>query len=246
MTSTLPTPETDMPFQLKLWPTLFTIPALITLIGLGAWQMDRLYWKEALIEQLQERSTAEPIALPSSIDNLETLEFRRVSVTGEFLHEHEFYLFNRSLKGKPGLNVITLLKRADGSGHVLVNRGWVPFEKRDPTTRPKGQIEGRVTIEGIIRIARGPGMFTPKNEPQNNTWFFVDPSSMSASAKIPPLQGYYLLAANKSSGGVPVGHQWRINLPNDHLHYAITWFALAVGLLVVYILFHRQQMRKSP
>ena len=234
-----------MPFQLKLWPTLFTIPALIMLIGLGAWQMDRLYWKEALIEQLQERSTAEPIALPRSINNLKAYEFRRVSVMGEFLHKHEFYLFNRSLKGKPGLNVITPLKRADGGGHVLVNRGWVPFEKRDPKTRPKGQIEGSVIIEGIIRIARGPGIFTPENEPLNNTWFFVDTSSMSAAAKIPPVQGYYLLAANKPSGGVPVGHQWRIDLPNDHLHYAITWFALAFGLLVVYILFHRQQMRET-
>ena len=158
-----------MPFQLKLWPTLFTIPALIMLSGLGAWQMDRLYWKEALIEQLQERSTAEPIALPRSINNLEAYEFRRVSVMGEFLHEHESYLFNRSLKGKPGLNIITPLKRADGGGHVLVNRGWVPFEKRDPT-RPKGQTEGSVIIEGIASPVR---IFTPENELQNNT-FFVD------------------------------------------------------------------------
>ena len=97
--------------------------------------------------QLQERSTAEPIALPRSIDNLKAYEFRRVSVMGEFLHKHEFYLFNRSLKGKPGLNVITPLKRADEGGHVLVNRGWVPFEKRHPKTRPKGQIEGSVIIE---------------------------------------------------------------------------------------------------
>ena len=234
-----------MRFQPKLWPTLFTIPALITLIGLGSWQMDRLYWKEALIERLQERSTAEAIALPRWIENLEALEFRRVSVTGEFLHEHEFYLFNRSLKGKPGLNVITLLKRADGNGHVLVNRGWVPFENRDPKTRAKGQIKGGVIIEGIVRVARGPGMFTPENEPHNNTWFFVDPSSMSASAKLPPLQGYYLLAANQSPGGMPVGHQWRIDLRNDHLQYAITWFALAFGLLVIYILYHRQQTDES-
>ena len=234
-----------MRFHPKLWPTLFTVPALITLIGLGSWQIDRMYWKEALIDRLQARSTAEAIALPRWIEDLEALEFRRVSITGEFLHEHEFYLFNRSLNGKPGLNVVTLLKRADGGGHVLVNRGWVPFEKRDPKTRPKGQIEGGIIIEGIIRIARGPGMFTPENEPHNNTWFFVDPSSMSASAKLPPLQGYYVLAANQSPGGLPVGHQWRVDLRNDHLQYAITWFALALGLLVVYILYHRQQTYES-
>jgi surfeit locus 1 family protein len=64
--------------------------------------------------------------------------------------------------------------------------------------------------------------------------------SMSAAAGLSPVQGYYLLAANKSPGGVPVGHQWRVDLPNNHLHYAITWFALAFGLLVIYIVYHKQ------
>jgi surfeit locus 1 family protein len=83
-------------------------------------------------------------------------------------------------------------------------------------------------------------MFTPENEPHNNTWFYIDPLSMSAAAGLSPVQGYYLLAANKSPGGVPVGHQWRVDLPNNHLHYAITWFALAFGLLVIYIVYHKQ------
>lgn len=229
-----------MAFRPKLWPTLFTVPALIALIALGSWQMQRLYWKEALIERLQERGTAKPIALPTWLDNLDRYEFRRVAVTGEFLHDKEFYLINRSLKGKPGLNVVTLLKRADGGGHVLVNRGWVPFDRRDPKTRQKGQITGGVIVEGIIRLAKGPGLFTPENEPHNNTWFYVDPASMTASAGLPPAQSYYVLAANASPGGFPVGHQWRIDLRNHHLQYALTWYLLALGLLVIYILYHRR------
>lgn len=229
-----------MAFRPKLWPTLFTIPVLISLIALGGWQVQRLYWKDTLIERLQARGSAEPVALPQWIDNVEAFEFRRVSVTGEFIHDKEFYVINRSLNGKPGLNIVTLLKRADGGGHVLVNRGWVPFDKRDPKTRSEGQVTGGVIIDGIIRIAKGPAMFTPENEPHNNTWFFVDPSSMSAAAGLPPLQGYYILAANASPGGFPVGHQWRVDLRNDHLQYAITWFALALGLIVIYVIYHRQ------
>lgn len=234
-----------MGFRPKLWPTLITIPALIMLVALGSWQVNRLHWKAELIDRLQERGTAKPIALPAWIDNLQDYEYRRVAVTGEFLHEKEFYLVNRSLNGKPGLNIVTLLKRADGGGHVLVNRGWTPFDMRDPKTREKGQVKGGVIVEGIVRLAKGPGFFMPDNEPHNNTWFFVDPSSMSASAGLPPLQGYYILAANKSPGGFPFGHQWRVNLRNDHLHYAITWFALAFGLLVIYVLFHRRSKSES-
>jgi surfeit locus 1 family protein len=233
-----------MAFRPKLWPTLFTVPALIALIALGSWQIHRLYWKDTLIERLQERAQADPVALPVWIDDLEAFEFRRVAVTGEFLHDKEYYVVNRSLNGKHGLNIVTLFKRADGGGYVLVNRGWVPFEKREPKTRPEGQITGGVTIEGIVRLAKGPNLFTPDNEPHNNTWFYIDPSSMTASAGLPPVQRYYILAANASPGGFPVGHQWRIDIKNDHLQYAITWFALAIGLLVIYIVYHRQLDRR--
>ena len=229
-----------MSFRPKLWPTLFTVPALIALVFLGSWQVNRLHWKDTLIERLQERSTEAPVALPTRIADVEAYEFRRVSVTGEYLHDKEFYVINRSLNGKPGLNIVTLLKRADDGGHILINRGWVPFEKRDPQTRLKGQVKGNIIVEGIVRLAKGPAMFTPKNEPHNNTWFYIDPSSMTATAGLPPLQDYYILAANKSPGDVPVGHQWRVDLPNNHLYYAITWFALAFGLLVIYIVYHRQ------
>ena len=223
----------------QLMPTLFTVPALIALIALGSWQIQRLYWKAELINKLQERSDKAPVALPTGLENVEAFEFRRVVVTGEFLHEHEFYLVNRSLKGKAGLNIVTLLKRADGGEHVLINRGWVPFDQREPTLRPNSQPKGDVTVEGIVRLAKGPGFFTPKNEPHNNTWFFLNPSSMSATAGTPPLQSFYILAANKTDGGLPVGHQWRLDVRNDHLQYAITWFALALGLLTIYLLYHR-------
>ena len=230
-----------MAFRPKLWPTLFTVPALVALLALGTWQVDRLHWKQDLIEKLQERGTAAPMPLPAWIDDLQAWEYRRVTVHGTYLHDHEFYLVNRSLHGKPGLNIVTLLKRSDGGGHVLVNRGWVPFDLREPAARKQGQIEGEVAVEGIVRLAKGPGLFTPENEPHNNTWFFVDPASMTVSASLPPLQPYYVESSDRSvPGGYPVGHQWRVDIRNDHLEYAITWYALALALLVIYILYHRR------
>ena len=100
-------------------------------------------------------------------------------------------------------------------------------------------------MEGIVRLAKGPGHFMPDNDPHNNTWFYVDPSSMMASADLPQIQPYYILAANKTDGGLPVGHQWRIDIRNNHLQYAITWFALAFGLLMVYLLYHRRPTDSS-
>ena len=85
----------------KLIPTLFTIPVFIALIALGSWQIQRLYWKAELIEKLQKRSVEAPISLPHWLEDVDGYEFRRVAVSGEYLHEHEFYLINRSLRVSP-------------------------------------------------------------------------------------------------------------------------------------------------
>ncbi len=225
-------------FRPTLWPTLFTVPALIALVVLGSWQVQRLHWKEGLLDKLRARSTVTAISLPPApLADRESFEYRRVEVRGRFLHESEFFLINRSLNGKPGLHVVTPLVRADGRGHVLVNRGWIPFKRRNPVTRAAGQPSGMVKVEGILRLARGPGWFTPENDPVKNTWFWIDPNAMGAG--LSGVGGHYLLSGDRSpSGGFPVGHQWRVDIPNDHLQYAITWYALAVALAVIYVVYH--------
>ena len=226
--------------QLRAWPTICALITFIILMSLGGWQLHRLQWKETLIERLQERDKAESVRLPSIINNEEDYEFRKIFVSGEFMHDKEFFLVNRSLRGKPGLNVVTVLKRTDGEGYVLINRGWIPFQNREPATRRKGQVRGPIKIEGIVRLAKGPSAFTPKNEPHNNTWFYIDPVGMAASIGLPPFQSHYVLSANSYAGGFPLGHQWRVDLKNDHLQYAITWFCLALALVVVFIVYHCQ------
>ena len=231
-----------MAFRPTFWPTLITVPILIVLLGLGTWQLQRLIWKQDLIGKLQARSTAEAVQLPSGPLDPEEMEYRRVTVSGVFDHENELLLVNRSLRGQAGLHVLTPLIRADGAGAVLVDRGWIPFERRDRVSRADGLIGGEVTVDGLVRFAKDPGWFMPDNEPHNNAWFYVDPGGMAAAAGLRALPSHYVMSsARDTPGGYPVGHQWRLDIRNDHLEYAITWYALALALLIIYLLYHRER-----
>ncbi len=231
-----------MGFRPAFWPTLITVPALIALVALGLWQVQRMHWKADLIEKLQTRSTSAAVAAPEPSADLAALEFRRITATGRFRHDQELYLVSRSLRGNPGFHVLTPLERPGGKPAVLVNRGWVPFDKQDPAKRAEGQVTGDVTVEGIIRLQRPPGLFTPDDSPEKNNWFTVDSNKMSQVTSIPLVEGYYLVADMAGTpGGFPVGRQWRMDIRNNHLEYAITWFALAASLLVIYLLYHRNR-----
>ncbi len=226
-------------FRLTLVPTLVTVPAVLAMLGLGTWQVERLEWKRELIASRTAHVTAPPIALPEAGADGAELEFHRVRLTGAFLHDREMYLGARSLNGNVGYHVVTPLERNDGS-HVLVDRGWVPLERKAPETRPLGQLQGQVTVEGVIRTGGRKGRFVPDNVPEENFWFYVDVAAMAAHAGLGALPPFYVEAvAADVPGGLPIGGQARINIPNDHLEYAITWYALALALVVIYLLYHR-------
>lgn len=236
-----------MTFRPTFWPTLFTVPALIVLVALGFWQLQRLHWKDDLITKLNDRATAAAVDLPAgALGAPDEWQFRRVRVAGVFAHDKETHLLNRSLRGNPGVHVMTPLVRSDGGGAVLVDRGWVPFERRDPKDRAAGQVGGTVVVEGILRLESGQGNFVPDNEPVKNAWFFVDTQAVGRHTGIEVAPGYYIVSGDDAvPGGFPVGRQWRLDIRNDHLQYAITWFSLAVALLVIYLLYIRGIRRRG-
>lgn len=230
----------------KLIPTLFTLPALIALIWLGVWQLQRLEWKETLIDRLHSRASAEAVVLPSGDLEIDAWEFQRVTLTGEFLHDHEVHLLNRSLNGNPGLHILTPLRRTDvpGASTVLVNRGWVPFELKEAASRPNGLVEGPVTVEGIVRFQRPitglQRVFLPENEPSNNIWYSVDQTQIEADAAL-TLTNFYVVDGNTDVPGTyPLGKQWILDIRNDHFQYALTWFLLAGALVVIFLVYHRR------
>ena len=110
------------------------------------------------------------------------VEFRRVLVEGEFLHDKEMFLA-ATLDGRFGFHLITPLRRGDGS-FVLVNRGWIPPGMRESWLRADSRLEGAVTIEGIIRSSPGRSRLSPDNDPAKNYWFWRDYEAMAAYAGV--------------------------------------------------------------
>jgi surfeit locus 1 family protein len=227
-----------------LWPTFWSAFGLLLLLGLGTWQVQRLSWKEGLIAQRNASLAAAPVALPNNLDAARALEFHPVRAEGQFLNDKELYLNAQALRGDQGFHVITPFRLADGR-MIMVDRGFVPTERRASETRQDGEIAGPTTVIGLLRLPEPPGSFTPANEPQKNSWFSIDLPAMAQAAGIGTVLPFYI-DADKTPvpGGWPQGGQTITDLPNNHLQYAITWYSLAVGLIAIYILFAYRRLRR--
>ncbi len=223
--------------------TLIALPMFVVLIALGVWQLQRLDVKLQFIAQRERGFGAEPIELPARDGNLQGLAWRRVSVKGRFDHANEFHLW--SLREGPGYEVLTPLVRTDSAAGqvVLVDRGWVPVERKQIATRAEGAPAGEVTLSGFVRIdldARS--AVTPTNEPDKNIWFTVDYAAMGNVSDL-FLRPFVVVAdATPNPGGLPIGTATPPAVPNRHLEYAITWFSLAAVFAFIYFLALRRQV----
>ncbi len=222
--------------------TAFMLAALAVLLGLGFWQLSRMQWKQGIIAQIETRTKGEPITLEAAealVREGRDPSYFRVNVEGRFHHAKEQYLYAVS-DGRVGWHVITPLETADGD-MVLVDRGFVPVELREPSARPDGQIESVTAVTGIVRAPDTQALFTPDNEPAANRWFWRDLHAMSRAMfqqRLIDVAPFFLEADNASvPGGWPEGGQTRLDIPNNHLQYAITWFALAICLAVIYAVY---------
>ncbi|HZJ13032.1 MAG TPA: SURF1 family protein, partial [Methyloceanibacter sp.] len=224
--------------------TAAMLAALAVLVGLGLWQLQRLHWKQGLLAQIEARTKGPPITLKDAVALAREgrdPNYYRVRVDGRFHHAKERYLYAVS-DGRVGWHIITPLETEDGD-MILVDRGFVPDELRDPASRALGQVDKLVTVTGIVRSPEIQGPFIPDNEPEANRWFWRDLAGMARSAlpagaiQVAP----FFLDADKSEvpGGWPEGGQTRLETTNNHLQYAITWFLLGACLLIVYGLYAR-------
>ncbi|MBM3517186.1 MAG: SURF1 family protein [Alphaproteobacteria bacterium] len=221
-----------------LGTALPVLAVFLVLIGLGTWQVQRLRWKTALIAHMEEGLVAAPVALPT--EDLAGLDYRRVEVSGTFLHQHELHLLARAVGGRPGRHIVTPLRRTDGP-IVLIDRGWVPEDRADPATRIAGQIGGIVTVEGIARRPAAGGYFMPDNDPARNRWYWIDLAAAERTLRL-PLQPVVVEAGPAPNpGGYPVGGQTIIARDNPHLGYALTWYGLAAALAVIYVVWQRRR-----
>jgi surfeit locus 1 family protein len=230
-------------FRPRLVPTLFTVPGVLILLGLGIWQVQRLHWKEGLIAQRDAAVAAAPIEPPQTLGEARAGQFRHVAADGVFQNDKELFLAASSDGGDSGYQVLTPLAMSDGRV-MLVNRGFIPLELKDRAKRAAGEPAGGVHVAGLLRVppAVKPSWFLPDNRPDLNLWFWVDLAAMAKAAGIADPVPFYIDAdKTPNPGGWPKGGVTRLDLPNDHLQYAITWFSLAVALIVIYVLYHRRE-----
>jgi surfeit locus 1 family protein len=223
---------------------LFALFAVAGLAGLGAWQIQRLGWKLALIERVETRVRAAPVPAPGPArwPAIAQDEYLRVTLTGRFLHDRET-LVQAVTKLGGGFWVLTPLESEAGFA-VLVNRGFVPTERRERSSREAGLPVGMVTVSGLLRLSEPGGGFLRTNTPREDRWHSRDVTAIARARGLPEAAPYFVDAdATPNPGGFPVGGLTVLRFANNHLAYALTWFALALMLAGATLLVLRSECR---
>ena len=234
------------------------IPALIlfgVLVALGTWQIERKAWKEGLISALTERLAAPPTALPPAAAwaNLDQAneEYRRVKLSGTFEHDKEALVYAPGSAFRPdvpgvGFWVFTPMRFSDGRV-VMVNRGFVPPDRKEAAARAEGQVAGPLEIVGTMRWPDGRSWFSPRDDAAHNLWFTRDPAAIAAAKGVGAVAPFYVEQESPTPpGGCPQPGKLVVHLRNEHLQYAITWYGLALVLVVVFAAWVRSSRRIDP
>jgi surfeit locus 1 family protein len=223
------------------------IPATLVfaaLIALGTWQVERKAWKEGLIALLTERLDAPPVALPlpASWPHLDQArdEYRRVKFDIQYENDKEALVYAAASAFRPDVSgqgywVFTPAQLSDGSV-IMVNRGFVPGNLARPSARAEGQTAGSVDIVGVMRWPEARHWFSPHDDPAHNVWYTRDPAAIAAAKSIGAVAPFYVEQESPlPPGGFPQPGKLVVQLLNNHLQYAITWYGLALVLVVVFV-----------
>ena len=221
--------------------TLIMLVCLALLIGLGVWQLERKVWKENLIAAMTSRLDATPQPLPEQWGAATQSgdEFRSVAFTATFAAGEEALVYapgsalRSDIKG-PGYFVFAPGKLADGRT-VVVDRGFVPLDRKDKATRAQGEPQSPVNVVGVLRWPETRGLFTPDDDVKGYVWYLRDPAAMAAARHWGDVAPFYVdQEAPVPPGGLPSPGKIVVMLPDNHLQYAITWFGLGAALVGVY------------
>ncbi|MGJ4960977.1 SURF1 family protein [Bradyrhizobium sp. HKCCYLRH3061] len=208
------------------------VACVAILLALGVWQIERRAWKLDLIDRVERRVHAEPVPAPGPADwpaiNRSDDEYKRVTLSGRFLNDRETLVQALTVEGS-GYWVVTPLRTAGGT--VLVNRGFVPADRRARASRSAGNPDGTVSVTGLLRLSEPGGGFLRHNDPAGNRWYSRDVGAIAAARGLSDVAPFFVDAdATPNPGGLPIGGLTVISFPNNHLVYALTWFTLALML----------------
>jgi surfeit locus 1 family protein len=252
---------------------LAVIGALLfaSFVALGSWQVQRLGWKRDLIARVDARAHAAPASLPSRADwprvNAADDEYRRVTATGTYRHDLETLVQAVTELGS-GFWVMTPFALSDG-GTVLVNRGFVSPERRERASRAANEPAGIATVTGLLRISQPKGAFLKTNDAAADRWYSRDVAAIAAARGLSDAAPFFidadapgnkgparggdaelaearLIASRQADAVWPIGGMTIITFPNSHLVYAVTWYALALMVVVAAWFVRRDARRQRP
>ncbi len=212
----------------KLLFSVFVYFIILVLLSLGFWQLYRLSWKLDLINQIENSLKIEPIEL----QNVEKKNYLRIKTSGQIDFEKQIYLYNLNETGKPGFEVINPIKIGDED--YLINRGWISFDKKN---KPEINIIDQKNIIGTLMLQSKSSSFKPKNEIDKNYWFTLDREDiLKFTGKN---FSKYIIYLNGSYEN-PRPKLITAKISNNHKKYAITWFSMAISILLIYLYFRKK------
>lgn len=246
-----------------LWPLIMTVIGASIMVGLGTWQLQRKAWKEELIRLIEARIHAAPRAVEGTRAGLEAVaadEYLPATLKGRFLHDKERHVFavedSKAAAGTApaqdgglGWYVFTPFETTEGTV-LFVNRGFVPDARKDAAARAEGQLQGTVTVTGLVRHRPEKGTFEQAGDGARNTYYWRDLQSMARDVGLPAEKaelGFYVdaLREPQNPGGWPRGGTTRLDIPNRHLEYVLTWYGLALTLIAVFAAFAWPRLRAT-
>ncbi len=212
----------------KLLFSVFVYFIILSLLSLGFWQIYRLNWKLELIEQIENSLKNDPVEL----SKIEKKNYLRIKTSGEIDFDKQIYLYNLNDTGKPGFEVVNPIKIGDEN--YLMNRGWIPFEKKG---LPEINLVDQNQIVGTLMLQTKPSSFKPENDIKKNYWFTLNREDIlkftgrNFSDYVIYLNGEYK---------IPKPRVITAKISNNHKKYAITWFSMAISILLIYLYFRKK------
>lgn len=224
--------------------TVLVAAALVVLVSLGTWQVQRLAWKTDLIARIEAGLMAEPRPLPATEADILALDHRPVAAEGTLRLDRAFAKGSHQKGGIPGARLLAPLERPDGVP-ILVDMGWIPEPVGEFLDSPPTPLEDGFTATVQLDHLESRPLFRPANDPAARRWFWSDTDALRDWTGMPELAAATLIRRpNGVEREPPIADPPALTITNDHLGYALTWYGLAIGLSVIYLLLGRARAKE--
>ncbi len=214
----------------KLLFNIFVFFIIASFCALGTWQLVRLQWKNDLINQISDGLKSPAINYSNKIQK----NYQRVFTDGEYNFKKQIYLYSLNEKGEPGYDVITPFE-TKSLENLLVNRGWIKTKQKNKNKI--NEITGS-KIEGLLFKSVKKNIFKPDNEIDKNIWFSIN--SVDVKKFTGKTFNEYILYLEDENVITPKPKQITIDLPNNHLKYALTWYSISISIFAYFLYFRKK------